>query len=248
MGEWHAEVLAGLAGLAGLYLWAARAQGRRLSPGRLLALAGALTVLAGALNGPLHDLSDRALLSAHMVQHLLLTLAAPPLLLAAVPPGLLSPLLPRLGLLPLVRRLTGLPVAFGLYNAALVAWHLPAPYNAALEHHALHVVEHLTLIATAVLAWWPILSSEPVLPRPAYGTQLLYLFLMSVPMTVVAAFVTLAPAPLYPFYAAAPRVFPLSPLEDQRLGGVIMWVPAAIAPLAAFTGVFFRWAAAEPDE
>jgi len=240
VGEWHAEVLAGLAGLAGLYLWAARAQGRRLAPGRLLALAGALIVLAGALNGPLHDLSDRALLSAHMVQHLLLTLAAPPLLLAAIPPGLLSPLLPRLGLLPLLRRLTGLPVAFGLYNGALVVWHLPALYNAA--------VEHLTLIATAVLAWWPILSPDPVLPRPAYGTQLLYLFLMSVPMTVVAAFVTLAPAPLYPFYAAAPRVFQLSPLEDQRLGGVIMWVPAAMAPLAAFTGVFFRWAAAEPDE
>src|SRR5205807_2275197 len=144
-----------------------------------------------------------------------------------------------LGLLPLLRRLTGLPVAFGLYNGALVVWHLPALYNAALEHHALHVVEHLTLIATAVLAWWPILSPDPVLPRPAYGTQLLYLFLMSVPMTVVAAFVTLAPAPLYPFYAAAPRVFQLSPLEDQRLGGVIMWVPAAMAPLAAFPGAVF---------
>ena len=247
-GEWHAEVLAGLAAMAALYLWAAWAQRRRLAPGRLLALAGALAVFAVALNGPLHDLSDRSLLSAHMVQHLLVTLVAPPLLLAAIPPGLLAPLLHRGGLLPLLRRFTNVPVAFVLYNGTLVAWHLPGPYNAALEHHALHVLEHLTLIATAVLAWWPILSPEPALPRPPYGVQLLYLFLMSVPMTTVAAFVTLAEAPLYPFYAAAPRVVALSPLEDQRLGGVIMWVPAAIAPVAAFTGVFFRWAAAEGEE
>lgn len=248
MGEWHAEVLAGLAAIAGLYLWAAHAQGRRLPPGRLLALGGALAVFAGALNGPLHDLSDRYLLSAHMVQHLLLTLVASPLLLAAIPPGLFSPLLARRRLLPLLRRLTGLPVAFALYNGALIVWHLPGPYNLALEHHGLHVAEHLTLIATAVLAWWPILSPEPALPRAPYGAQMLYLFLMSIPMTAVAAFVTLAEEPLYPFYAASPRIFPLSPLEDQRLGGVIMWVPAAIAPLAAFTGVFFRWAAAELDE
>ena len=143
--------------------------------------------------------------------------------------------------------LTRLPVAFVFYNTVLVFWHLPGPYDAALEHHPLHVVQHLTFIGTAVLAWWPIISPEPRLPTAPYGAQMLYLFLLGVPMTAVAAFVTLAPDPLYRFYATAPRVWDLSPLEDQRLGGVIMWVPAAIAPLVAFTSVFFRWAAAEPD-
>jgi cytochrome c oxidase assembly factor CtaG len=68
------------------------------------------------------------------------------------------------------------------------------------------------------------------------------------PMTVVAAFVTGAERPLYPWYVAAPRVFALAPLADQQLGGIIMWVPAGVVPLVAFTVVFFRWAAAEPDE
>lgn len=245
MGEWHAEVLAGLTAIALLYVWAARAQRRRLAPGRVLAMAGSLAVFAGALNGPLHDLSDQYLFSAHMVQHLLITLVAPPLLLAAVPTGMLSPLLRHARVAGVLARLTRLPVAFVLYNVALVAWHLPGPYNATLERHGLHIVEHLTFIGTALLAWWPILSPEPSLPRAPYGAQMLYLFLLGLPMTAVAAFVTLAEEPLYPFYAAAPRIWNLAPLEDQRLGGVIMWVPAAIAPLAAFTGVFFRWAAAE---
>jgi putative membrane protein len=247
MGEWHAEVLVGLAVLAALYLGLARVQRRRLPPGRLLSMTAALAVLAGTLNGPLHDLSDRYLFSAHMVQHLLLTLVVPPLLLAGIPHGLLSPLLAAPRMARLLAWLTRLPIAFVLYNAVLVFWHLPGPYDAALEHHPLHIVQHLTFIGTAVLAWWPIISPEPRLPAAPYGAQMLYLFLLGVPMTAIAAFVTLAPDPLYRFYATAPRVWDLSPLEDQRLGGVIMWVPAAIAPLAAFTGVFFRWAAAESD-
>ncbi len=248
MGEWHAEVLAGLAAVAGLYLWAARAQRRRVPAGRALAMAGGLAAFAAALNGPIHDLSENYLFSAHMVQHLLITLVGPPLLLAGIPPGMLSPLLRRAGIAPALERLTRLPVAFALYNVALVAWHLPGPYNAALEHHGLHIAEHLTFVATATLAWWPIVSPEPTLPRPPYGARMLYLFLLSLPMTAVAAFVTLAEDPLYPFYAAAPRVWALSPLEDQRLGGVIMWVPASLAPIAAFTGIFFRWVAAEPQD
>jgi putative membrane protein len=247
MGEWHAEVLAGLAALGGLYGWAARSRRVPLPAGRWLAASAGLLVLAGALNGPLHDLSDRYLFSAHMVQHLLLTLVAPPLLLLGLVPGMLAPLLRVPGVTGSLARLTRPATVFVLYNAALVVWHLPGLYNTALEHHWLHIVQHLTLVATAVLAWWPILSPEPALPRPSYPAQMLYLFLFGVPMTAVAAFVTLADHPLYPFYAAAPRRFDLSALEDQRLGGVIMWVPATLAPLAAFTAVFFRWARAEPE-
>ena len=68
-----------------------------------------------------------------------------------------------------------------------------------------------------------------------------------IPMTIVAAMVTAADTVLYPFYAAAPRITHLSALADQRLGGVLMWVPAGLIPLVAFTAVFFRWAAAEQD-
>ena len=77
--------------------------------------------------------------------------------------------------------------------------------------------------------------------------QILYLFAFGLPMTAVAAMITGAETLLYPFYARAPRLLSLSPLADQRLGGVIMWVPAGLVPLIAFTVVFFRWAAAERD-
>jgi putative membrane protein len=248
MGEWHADVVVGLAVLAAVYGWATRRAGEPLVAVRSLALLGAVAVLAFALNGPLHDLSDRYLFSAHMVQHLLLTLAVPPLLLGSLTPGRVAPLLAIPGVAPSLRRLTRAPIAYVLYNATLLAWHLPRPYDAALAWHPLHIVQHLTLMATAILAWWPILSPTPDVPRAPYPAQMLYLFLLGLPMTAIAALVTMADVPLYAAYGAAPRATGLSPLEDQRLGGLIMWIPGTAALLVAFTAVFFRWARAEPDD
>ena len=248
-GEIHADVLVGVGGLALAYVlaWARGPRGRVAEPASFF---GALTVLLLALNGPLHDLSDSYLFSAHMIQHLLLTLVVPPLLLAGTPARMLDALLARLGRagLATARWVTRPVPALALYTVALVAWHLPGPYNAALEAHAWHIVEHLTLIATAVLAWWPVLSPSTLAPRLHPGAQILYLFAFGIPMTAVAAMITGAEDVLYPLYAAAPRVFALSPLDDQRLGGLIMWVPAGLIPLVAFSVVFFRWAAAEADE
>ena len=102
--------------------------------------------------------------------------------------------------------------ALALYAVALIGWHLPGPYNAALEHHRLHVLEHLLLIATALVAWWPVLSPSGLLPRLHYGPQILYLFAFGIPMTAVAAMITGAEHILYPFYAAAPRLFELTPV------------------------------------
>ncbi len=248
MGEWHADVGLGLGVLAALYVWTTRRAEERLGSARSLAMLGALIVLAGALNGPLHDLSDRYLFSAHMVQHLLLTLVVPPLLLSSLTPGRIAPLFTIPGVVSILRRLTRAPIAFVLYNSVLVIWHVPGPYNAALEWHPLHVLQHLTLMSTATLAWWPILSPAPDLPGASYPAQMLYLFLLGIPMTAVAALVTMADVPLYSVYSAAPRVAGLSPLEDQRLGGLIMWIPGTAVPFVAFTAVFFRWASAERDE
>jgi putative membrane protein len=248
----HLDVLIGVLLMAALYTRAIIASGRSLSVAQPLAFFGGCVALLLALNGPLHDLSDYYLLSAHMVQHLVLTLVAPPLWLAGTPDFVLDGLLDRLLRRPLagalVRTATRPLVAISIYAVTLVGWHLPGPYNAALERHGWHVVEHLSLLAGAVLAWWPILSTSRRLPALPYAAQLLYLFVFGIPMTVVAAFVTAAEQPLYPWYALAPRLFSLTPLADQQLGGIIMWVPAGVIPLLAFTVVFFRWAAAEPDE
>lgn len=251
-GEIHPEVVLGVVALAALYTRAVLVSRRPTPLGQPLAFFAGCGALLVALNGPLHDLSDYYLVSAHMVQHLVLTLVAPPLWLAGTPAHVLdaclAPVLRRPVAAALARTATHPLVAIGIYTVALVGWHLPGPYNAALERHGWHVAEHLVLLASSVLAWWPILSSSRRLPALPYAAQLLYLFVFGMPMTVVAAFVTGADRLLYPWYAAAPRLFGLAPLVDQQLGGVIMWVPAGVIPLVAFTVVFFRWAAAEPDE
>jgi putative membrane protein len=251
-GEVHAEVLAGIVLVAAAYVVAYRRAGRPLERGRAAALAAGLGALAGALNGPLHDLSDHYLFSAHMVQHVVLTLVVAPLLIIGTPgfmlDGLAAPVL-RLALPGAALRWVTRPVpALGLYAAALAFWHLPGPYGLALEQHGWHIVQHLVLMVTATLAWWPVLSASRSLPRVSYAAQILYLFAFGVPMTAVAAMITAAEQPLYPFYAAAPRITELDVLADQRLGGLIMWVPAGIVPLVAFTVVFFRWTASEPDD
>jgi putative membrane protein len=250
-GEVHADVVFG-AGLLALAYAVAWARGPHRSVRQASLFGGGLLVLLGALNGPLHDLSDYNLFSAHMVQHVLLMLVVPPLLLAGTPAwmadALAAPLLRPRRLGAAIRLATRPVPALGLYTVALVGWHLPGPYGAALEHHGWHVIQHLALIATAVLAWWPVLSPGTRLPPLHYGAQILYLFALGLPMTVVAAMITGAEHVLYPFYATAPRVLPLTPLADQRLGGLIMWVPAGMMPLIAFTVVFFRWVAAEAQE
>ena len=251
-GSIHPEVVLACGVVAAAWAWAWHARGTRPRPGQAARFAGGLLALLLALNGPLHDLSDWYLFSAHMVQHLVLTLVVPPLLLTGVPgfmlDALLRPCLARRGPGAVVRTLTRPLPAFTAYAVAVVGWHLPGPYNSALEIHGWHVVEHLALLGTAILGWWPIASPSRLAPPLPYAAQLLYLFVFGMPMTVVAAMITGAERVLYPFYEAAPRIVDLTPLADQQLGGVIMWVPSGLIPLAAFTIVFFRWVAAEADE
>ncbi|HEX9439894.1 MAG TPA: cytochrome c oxidase assembly protein, partial [Roseiflexaceae bacterium] len=197
------------------------------------------------LASPLHDLSERSLFSAHMVQHVLLTLVAPPLLLAGTPGWMIRPLVR----IPLVRGplrlLTSPLIAFLFFNVVFGVSHVPRLYDLILGDHPLHIVEHLVFLASAILAWWPILSPLPELPRLPYPLQVLYLFLQTIPGSIVGAMITLADDPLYAVYAAAPRVWGISPIADQQIGGLIMWVGGGTYFLIAATTVFFIWAARE---
>ena len=243
----HLEVVAGIGVAAGAWTGAWLARGARPAARETAAMTGALLTLLVTLNGPLHELSDRYLFSAHMLQHLLLTLVVAPLLLVATPGWMLDGIIRRFALDRFVRGCTRAVPALTLYTVVLVGWHLPAPYALALDRHPWHVVQHLTLIASAVLAWWPVVGRSATAPPLPYGAQILYLFAYGVPMTAVAAMITGAEQVLYPFYEAAPRMLGLTPMTDQQLGGVLMWVPAAMVPLVAMTIVFFRWTAAEPE-
>ena len=247
----HWSTIAGVAAIAGWYLWRARqapAEAAHMPTVRQRArfLAGLLVILL-SLNGPLHDLSDSYLFSAHMVQHLLLTLAVPPLLISGTPGWMLRPALrwPVAG--TLLRRLTRPVACFAIFNVVVAAWHLPVLYNLAMAHHGIHIVQHLLFMAAAALMWWPLISPLPELPRLAYPAQMLYLFLMSIPMSIVSIFIVYADVVLYPAYASAARVWGLSPREDQLIGGLIMWIPGGLFFYLVMTVVFFKWAAKGED-
>jgi putative membrane protein len=251
---WHPDptVMVGIAALGGIYLAAlhrGRAEGHSVKPAKIFCFFAGLAVLLGSLTGPLHDLSDYYLFSAHMIQHLLLAFAMPPLLLYGTPGFMLSPLLRRPFVRDLGRRLTRPSGAFACFNLVLVAWHLPPLYNLAMDHHGVHIVQHLMIMVASVILWWPVLSPSPELPRAPYPLQMLYLFVVGLPMVVVSIFISMAGSVLYPYYAAAPRVWPiLTPHADQHLGGLIMWIPGGLVFLLAISVVFFRWQAAGGDD
>ena len=234
----HPSVVAGLALFGGLYIYLG---GLHASKRRIASFSGALLVLFLALNGPLHNLSDNYLFSAHMAQHLVLTLVFPPLLLYGTPAEVIRPLL-RPRWVMVVARVVTRPLAAGIiFSAPIAIWHVPMLYEAALRNHHLHILQHLVFLATATLMWWPVLSPVPELPRAQHLLQMVYLFLLGIPMSVTGALITLSDSVLYPFYTTAPRVGGLAPLEDQQIGGLLMWVLGGLMLWIVMSVVWFRY-------
>jgi putative membrane protein len=244
----HPSVLLGTGLLGALYFYGIGPWRRRrgLPPPprwKVASFSAALLVLLGALNGPVHDLSDYYLFSVHMVQHLLLTLLFPPLLILGLPGWLVEPLLRP----PLVRRvarvLTHPVIAAVVFTLTIAVWHVSQYYDLMMRNHEVHIVTHLMFMATATLLWWPVMSPVPdILPRLGYGLGMLYLFLVGIPMQIVAALITLSDGVLYPWYVAAPRTWGLTPQDDQQLGGLLMWVPGNLWMFLAIGVLFFIWA------
>ena len=253
----HWSTVIGLAALGGAYLWGARhIQARARVAGEdvpvlqlrhKIAFFAGLLVIFASLNGPLHDLSDYYLFSAHMVQHLLLSLAVPPLLLVGTPGWLLRPLVEHRIVGSIARAITRPIRCFIIFNVVISLWHLPPLYNTAMEYHPIHIVQHLTFMAASVLMWWPFLSPLPELPRLAYPGQMLYCFLMVIPMSIIAIYIAMADHVLYPAYSIAPRIWDLTPMSDQQIGGLIMWVPGGLLFYVVMTFVFFKWAGRDTD-
>lgn len=249
----HWSTVIGLLALWALWGWRVwvhrqRTPAQRVSTFQSFAFGAGLVVMFLALNGPLHDISDFYLFTGHMVQHLVLTIVVPPLLLLGTPGWMLRPAL-RAGFVNSPARTITTPLAaFAIFNVILAAWHLPPLYNAAMYYHGVHITQHLMFLVGAVLMWWPLLSPLPELPRLSYPGQMLYSFLMTLPMTVISIFIVYADHLLYPAYASAPRLWGLSPLEDQRLGGLIMWIPGGLFFYLITSVIFFRWATSQRDD
>lgn len=249
------SVLAGLLYGGALYgigvrrLWRRAGRGRGVSRRRAAAFYGALAAVAVALVSPVDALSG-ALFSVHMAQHLLLVLIAAPLLAAAAP-GYVSlwafPLsvrrvvggVARSSVRP-VRTLGGPVVGWVSLVVVLWAWHVPTLFDLALRIEALHVAEHLCFLGAAWLFWRPIL--RPVgRARLSRGSAMLYLFAASLQGSALGALLTFSPSPWYPDQAAATRALGLSPLTDQHLGGLLMWVPVGLAFTVVAAVLFVLW-------
>lgn len=221
-----------------------------VSVSRQWLFGGGVAVLFLALASPLHALSERYLFTAHMVQHLLLTLVAAPLLLAGTPGWLLRAILSTTRLTGVTRFLLHPVVAFLTFNVVFLVAHLPGLYEQALALEPLHAVEHQLFLATAVVFWLPVLSPLPdALPRYPVVGQILYFFAQMFPSTLLGALLTHAERPLYPTYDLAPRIVPgLEPLADQQIGGLLMWVGGGTYFVVAAGVVFFLWAQREEME
>ncbi len=254
--HWHPDLYSGLLLLAGAYLLFTGPLRERItgseSPGpsgwQVASFLTGVLILLFALAGPIHELSDNYLFSAHMAQHMLITLVAPPMLLFGTPGWLIEPLVRSDAVMRLGRLLTFPPLAFLLFTGVFAVWHFPVFYDGALNTHVFHILEHLLFISTAVIAWWPILSPLPSLPPLSYPGQLLYLVLLSISQTPLFAVITFSNQTFYPFYEAAPRVFDLSPIADQQLGGIIMKVSWLVVYVPAICVVFLRWFYREETE
>ncbi len=243
----HPSVILGTGLLGALYFWGIgslrrrKALGPPAAPWQIASFCASLVVLLVSLNGPVHDLSDYYLFSVHMVQHLVLTLLFPPLLIAGIPGWLLSPVLRHDGIRRTARVLTHPVVAAAAYTVIIAAWHVAPAYDLMMRDHDVHIATHLMFMVTATLMWWPVMSPSPEIPRLSPGLGMLYLFLVGIPMQLVAALITLADGVLYPWYSVAPRMWGLSPLDDQQLGGLLMWVPGNLWMFLAIGVLFFRW-------
>ncbi len=240
-------LLIGLAVIIGAYLYVAGPGRRRwgladhIERKQVVWFVAGWVTLALALISPLDTLGDEYLFSAHMIQHMLIAVVVPPMLLLGIPEWMVNPLLRNPAVRTAARWLANPIVAFGLFQADVWIWHAPVLYDLTLENSVVHIVEHLTFLIFGVLYWMPILSPTPLIPRISRAFAILYLFIGCQPMVALGALLTFASTPLYAPYVTAPRVWGLSPLNDQQLGGLIMWLPTNIPYLIALSAAFFLW-------
>jgi cytochrome c oxidase assembly factor CtaG len=223
--DWDALVV--VPAMTALYVWTQR-RWRATPPRRLAFAASQLLVLAVMLT-PLATIALHYLLAAHLLQNVVLAEWAPALAVVGLAPSLAR----ELERFRLVRAATHPLVALPAWLLSSYLWHLPALYDAALEHQdsVLHL-EHTSFFATGVLLWWPIVHG-----RLSDGAKALYLFAGFVLASPLGLLLALLPHPVYDFYERAPHLWGLGHLTDQQIAGLTMAVEQAIVFFAVF--VFF---------
>jgi putative membrane protein len=237
-----------LAVAAILYLRGARVS-RGIGPLQQAFFWAGWTVLALSLVSPLHPLGE-VLFSAHMAQHEILMLVAAPLLVLS------RPLVAFLWGMPFgwrrdlgawsktrsVQRswnaLTAPMTAWWIHAVALWAWHAPSLFQATIGNPFVHAAQHASFLGSALLFWWALFYAGG---ERSYGTGVFYIFTTAVHTGILGALLTFSRAVWYPAYSATAPVWGMTPVEDQQLGGLIMWVPAGLVYTVAGLALFAAW-------
>jgi putative membrane protein len=230
-------------------VWRSAGYGHGVRPFEAIAFVGSWIAIAIALSSPMDELSE-TWLAAHMVQHELLMVVAAPLaaasapliaLLWAVPAGFRRRALESIRRPPITfawAALTAPASVFLLHAVALWVWHLPALYDYAVAHEGVHIIQHFCFFATAALFWWGIAHGR--YGRTGYGAAVVYVFATALHGGVLGALLTLSPRVWYsPYLANHPAG--LTPLQDQQLAGLLMWVPAGLLSAAGGLVLFAAW-------
>jgi putative membrane protein len=233
-------------------LWQRAGLGRGVRLWQAACFTAAWFLLFGALVAPLHWLGER-LFAAHMIEHEILMTMAPPLLVVARPIGAIFWALPAswrrrsggLAQTPALATvwtwLTDPLVATVLHAIALWAWHIPALYEAALTSGRLHWLQHLSFFVTALFFWGSLLRGRA--RERGYGAAVLYLFATSLHSGFLGILLALARQPLYPAQTRTALEWGLTPLEDQQLAGLVMWIPAGLVYAGAALVLAGLWIA-----
>ena len=230
--------------LAALRFWAPPERADEpATPLQKLSFFAGVAVLWVGSDWPMHELSEDALFSAHMVQHTLYSLVAPPLLLLGVPAWLMRKIVQPI--FPLVRFITRPLIALLVFNTAIVVTHWPPLVNLSVHSEISHFGLHVVFVASALIMWWPVVDPLPELKRLQPPSKMLYLFLQSIVPTVPASFLTFASTPLYSAYVEMPRLWGISAVTDQMVAGLIMKIVGGLLLWGVIAFLFFKWYADE---
>ncbi len=239
-----------LYGLGLMRLWPKSGAGRGQLRRRAYSFYVGWLALAAVLVSPLDALGS-LLFSAHMVQHEAMMIVAAPLLVLGRPFALWMWGLPPRWRKPVgaavqgralqtVWRLLTWPVFAWLFHAAVLwLWHAPLFFEAALHSNAIHTLQHLSFFGSALLFWWAVLGDGSF--RPQRGLSMLYIFTTMAHTGALGALLTWSGIVWYPSYVGAGEAFGMDALEDQQLGGLIMWVPGGLAYLIAGLALASQW-------
>jgi putative membrane protein len=195
-----------------------------------------------AVGSPLDAMGENFLFFAHMIQHNILMYLSPLFLLLGIPREIVDEYLENKPILEKLLKFLFHPIIAGLlFTFVFSFWHFAAFYEAAIRNKTIHMAEHLSMFFTSVAMWWPICGPSKRIPPSKYGPQMLYILAIMLGQTPIFAVLTFSKEVLYDTYFYAERVMNLSPLEDQKTGGVLMKLANMIVSVSVLSSIFYRW-------